>query len=210
LYGEISMEKEGVHVPVGSESDKSIIDRIQAGDVDAFSLLLDRYQGKVYSVVAKHVPEGRAAEVTHDVFVDVFKSLAKFRGDCSFGTWLCRISLRRSYDFWRRHGREYDTVSIDDITEEQQIWLDMASMAVSERERESSASRKEASDVLKMVMESIDPEDRMIVSLLYMEEQPVREVAASLGWSEIRVKVRAFRARKKLKKQIDLLIGGGA
>lgn len=201
------MEKEGAHVPVGNESDESVISRIQTGDVDAFSLLLERYQGKVYSVVARHVPEGSAAEVTHDAFVDAFRSLARFRGACSFGTWLCRIAVRRSFDFWRRHGREYDTVSIDDITDEQQYWLDMASVAVSEAERENAAGRNEAAEVLRMVMESLDPEDRMIVSLLYMDEQPVREVAASLGWPEIRVKVRAFRARKKLKRQIDHLIG---
>ncbi len=196
----------GVHEQTGNETDDELIGNIRAGDMDAFAVLLARYHKQVFGVVARHVPRSHVNEVAHDAAVDAFRSLPKFRGDCAFGTWLCRIAIRRCYDFWRAQGRDHKFVRLDDVTDEQQRWLDSASTAASAEEREHAAGRTEALEILDRVLGRLAPEDRMIITLLHLEGQPVREIAASMGWSQVRVKVRALRARRALRAHIENLL----
>jgi RNA polymerase sigma-70 factor (ECF subfamily) len=197
---------EGGHETTGGEDDDEIIRKIRAGDVDAFASLVERHQHRVAGVVARHIPPSFVAEVAHDAIVDAFRSLPKFRGDCEFSTWLCRIAIRRSCDFWRARKHDRDGVSLDEVSEEQQRWLDRASLASSDAERERAASQGEAVEILDRVLGQLGPEDRMIVTLLHLEGRAIREIAESLGWSEVRVKVRAMRARRALRGYVEKLL----
>ena len=198
----------GVHEGNPADSDEALLDRVRGGDLDAFAPLLQRHQKAVFGVVSRHVPSAYVAEVAHDAMVDAYRALPRFRGDCAFGTWLCRIAIRRSYDFWRARRHDREAVPLDEAAGEQQRWLDQASAAVSAAEQERLAAGAEARELLDRVLGRLGPEDRMIVTLLHLEDQPVREIAQALGWSAVRVKVRALRARRALRRHLEALRGG--
>jgi RNA polymerase sigma-70 factor, ECF subfamily len=185
------------------ESD--LLPRVRAGDADAFGVLVEQDQRKVFAVVGRHVPPNAVADVAQETFVSAWRSVSSFRGDCTFATWLCRLAIRRCHDYWRKSSRRSEPVAIEALTDEQAGWLNEALRAADEEARNRLASRADAADVLDRVLGRLAPDDRMIVTLLHLEGRPVKEVADDLGWSPVRVKVRALRARRKLREAVEAL-----
>jgi RNA polymerase sigma-70 factor (ECF subfamily) len=85
------------------------------------------------------------------------------------------------------------------LSEDGQNWLDTALAATSSEEFETLAQRRELGEILESVLAMLSPLDRMIMTLSYLEERPTKETAEMLGISVPNVKVRAFRAKRKLK-----------
>jgi len=86
------------------------------------------------------------------------------------------------------------------LTEKHQEWLEEAVSGESEETRREADARKEAQDLLNWALAKMSPEDRMVLELIHLEGLSVKEVAELLGWSLANVKVRSFRARKKMEK----------
>jgi RNA polymerase sigma-70 factor, ECF subfamily len=98
--------------------DRTIAERVCAGDRDAFRLLVHRYQDRVYSVTLKQTGDPAVAEeLAQDVFVRAFRYLRSFRGEAAFSTWITRIALNVSKDWFgsraHREGRSNESFSVD-------------------------------------------------------------------------------------------------
>ncbi|HOP47264.1 MAG TPA: RNA polymerase sigma factor [Desulfobacteraceae bacterium] len=187
-------------------SDAEIIRRIIAGDVNAFELILKRYQGHVLSIVKKHIPEERIEETVHDSFVRAYQSLRSFRNSDSFKYWLSSIAVRTCYDFWRNRYRTRE-VPMSSLSEGQQNWLENM---VSDRSGQSYKEREikqEAKETLDWALGKLSAEDRMVVELVFLEGLSGREAAELLGWSVANVKVRSFRSRNKLRNLLSKALG---
>ena len=78
-------------------SDRTIIERVRRGDINAFADLLNRYQAWVFAIVFKHVPPDRAKELAHDIFVEAYKALPTYRGTAEFRHWLAGIAVRQCW-----------------------------------------------------------------------------------------------------------------
>lgn len=178
--------------------DAEVIERILDGDRDAFALLLKRHESLVSRLVAAHVPAEQAAEVAHEAFIRAFKGLHRYRPIKPFRNWLTTVTLRCCKDFWRRAYRNKEA-PVCDLSEDGQRWLDTALAARSNEEFETLARRRELGEILDAVLAMLPPLDRMVLTLSYLEERPTRETAEMLGISVPNVKVRAFRAKRKLK-----------
>lgn len=180
-------------------SDADVIRRILEGDVNAFELLMDRYQGYVAGVVTKHLPREGIEEVAHETFVRAYRSLSTFRGETPFKNWLSSIAVRCCYDFWRAHYRNRET-PLSSIPEEARHWMEglLAEGPVDGHPRD-----REALEVLRWAMDRLSPEDRMVLTLVHLEEHTTAEAAKLLRWSVPKVKIRAHRARKKLRKTLS-------
>lgn len=187
--------------------DAEIISRIVQGDTDSFEMLLDRYRGLVFGVVGRHVPVDRTEDVAQEAFLEVFRSLASFSGKSPFSHWISKISLRCCIDFWRRNRCGLE-VPVSSISEDSDRWMDALlatdSLEVFERE----ASRKEAAEILDFALSRLSPEDRTIVTLVHLDGLSSSDAAALLGWSSVRVKVRAHRSRRKIRSIIEDLLNG--
>ena len=93
-------------------TDKEIISRVLKGDQQVFKALVERYQDYVFTLVLRFTPNREdAEEISQDIFVKAYRSLADFRGDSKFSTWLYTIVRTTSITFLRK--RKLDTTAID-------------------------------------------------------------------------------------------------
>ena len=184
-----------------SSADTEIVNQVVSGDVNAFERLLKRYQAHVVRIVKKHIPFDKVEEVAQDVFVRTYESLPTFKGDDGFKQWLSTITIRTCYDFWRKHYR-YREIPLSSLSEKHQVWLEEATSNSSSQSFYERDSQKEAREILDWALDKLSPEDRMVLELVYLEGYSIKEAANLLGWSTVNVKVRSFRARKKLHKLI--------
>ena len=162
-------------------SDTYYISRIQAGDTRCFACLLDRYSRPVHALICKIVHNREdAEELAQDVFVKAFENLSRFKGDCSFSTWLYRIAYNAAISAMRKTKHEW--LAIDEHLNQ---------VDNSERVR-----------LLEQALALLPPEERAVILLFYWQGKSVEEIAQISGLSEANVKIRLFRIRKKLYVQI--------
>ncbi|RWU06855.1 RNA polymerase sigma factor [Pseudodesulfovibrio sp. S3] len=178
--------------------DEKVIELVLDGDLDAFALLLERHENLVSRLVAAHVPTEHVAEVAHEVFIRAYRSLPGYKPVKPFCNWLTTVALRCCNDFWRKQYRNKEA-PVCDMSEDGQRWLDTALAADSAEVFETLARQRELREILDTVLARLSPLDRMVLSLTYLEEHTTKETADMLGISVPNVKVRAFRAKRKLK-----------
>lgn len=181
-----------------AESDLELIRRILNGEGELYRLLIEANSQQVSVIVSKRVDWGEVDVVAHDVFVRAFNSLATYRGEQPFSHWLSKIAVRECIDVWRRRARVRES-SFSELSTEQQQLLD----SLGTRELTSDEERHVAADYLRKALSQLSPEDRAVVILVHVEELSIAEAAELLGWSRVNVKVRAHRARQKLRKIIE-------
>ncbi|HPD60651.1 MAG TPA: sigma-70 family RNA polymerase sigma factor [Thermodesulfobacteriota bacterium] len=179
--------------------DYDVVRRVIAGEINAFGVLVRKYQGHVLSVVGNHIPYNQAEEVAHDVFVKAYQSLLTFKFKGGFKQWLSAIAVRTCYDFWRKEYRSRET-PMSCYSEEEQNIVKRALATQCMQATFQENSRKEASELLNKALDRLSPEDRMVLELVYLEALSIKEAAGLLGWSIANVKIRLFRSRKKLRK----------
>ncbi len=155
------------------------------GDGEAYRRLVCRHQHEIARRLRRFSRDRLAIEeMVQETFVEAYFSLDGYRGDAPFEHWLHRIAVRVGYRHWKSKKSGRQTVSIDG-----------KSLASSRHE-----PRDDDAEKLHRVLEQLPPRDRLVVTLLYLEEHTVEETAKLTGWSKTMVKVQAFRARAKLKK----------
>ncbi|MCM4165887.1 RNA polymerase [Arenibacter sp. A80] len=175
---------------MSTNDDQQIIDRILSGDTNSFSLLVDRYRDMVF-ILALRMLKNReeAEEVAQDSFVKAFQSLNKFRGDSKFSTWIYRIAYNTCLDRLKKYKKDFHLVRIDGVTAHQIKTLDSALETMEAQEQ---------SRVIQDCLEALPSEDGFLLTLFYFEERSLAEISKIVGLTEINVKVKLFRGRKKL------------
>lgn len=181
--------------------DEEVIARVLGGEPQAFELLVERYKLPVAMIVKGKIPSDETQELVHEVFVRAFESLANYRPIRPFKNWLATIAVRTCYDFWRRRYRNRE-VPLTSLSPDQQNWLRGQPWQAEGDEAQNAVKNFETWEVLDWALGHISAEDRMVLIMVHIEGCPVAEVAKHLGWTVANVKVRAFRARKKLRKII--------
>ncbi len=185
--------------------DAEIVYRVIDGEVNAFEYLLKKYNAHVCMIVKKHVPYDQVEETAQDVFVRAYQSLPTFKQKSGFKQWLSAIAVRTCYDFWRKQYRSRE-LPISSLSEKHRDWLknvmsDQSAELFNEKSRQ-----EEARELLDWALDRMSAEDRIVLELMYLEGLSGKESANLLGWSVANVKIRCFRARKKLHKLLTGLI----
>jgi RNA polymerase sigma-70 factor (ECF subfamily) len=184
----------------GAETEaRDIVKRVLEGEVNAFALLMERYQDYVLAIVKRHAPPNQVEELIQEVFIKAFQSLGGWRQTGRFRAWLSVIAVRTCYDYWRKHYRTRE-VPMSALSEAHREWLDRVLADASETTWQDITRRREAREILDWALDQLSAADRMVLELVYLEGQPVKEAARLLGWTVANVKVRAFRARRKINK----------
>ncbi|WP_241507264.1 RNA polymerase sigma factor [Aquimarina sediminis] len=172
------------------QSDQYYITQVLEGKVNAFSVLVERYQGLVYTVVYRMLKnKEQAEEVAQDSFIKAFKSLSKYRGDAKFSTWLYTIAYRKSLDAIKVSKRMITSELIEEVSEGEIERVSDALNYLQEKER-----KKIISDSILKLPE----EEAAIVTLYYFEEKSVKEIVEIVGLTADNVKIKLYRSRKKL------------
>ncbi|MEM7697976.1 MAG: RNA polymerase sigma factor [Verrucomicrobiota bacterium] len=166
------------------------IDRAQRGDEDAFVTLAEHYHGRLWATASRYARSRPELEdLVQDLTIKIWRGLGSYRSDAPFEHWLMRVAVRGCYDFLRKHRRRRET----EVAEHP----DRPDPADPTDSR--FAERRDAWELCEQLLAELDPKDRVLITLLDLEERGVRETAKLTGWSESNVKVRAHRARKKMR-----------
>ena len=190
---------------MSEQHDNEIIKSILDGNTDEFEILLKRYDAYIFSIVSKHLPPEMIEEAAHEVFIRIYKSLPSYRAESPFKYWISKIAVRYCYDFWRERYKSRE-MPMSSLTDEHSKWVETVVSEQSMESFEKGEMLKESREVLQWALGKLTAEERMIITLLHLEELPVKEAADLLGWSTINVKVKAHRTRKKLRKIISELL----
>ena len=176
--------------------DNEIISRVLKGEQNAYAELVNRYQAYVFTLVLRMIKSREdAEEVAQDVFIKAYRSLADFRGESKFSTWLYTIANTTSITFLRK--KKLDVHSLDN---------EKVFEVADSRDSGLRANMVEQKSRVNMVNEAIamlSPDDAEIITLFYKAEQNLEEISRILRLETNTVKVRLHRARTRLKEKME-------
>ncbi len=171
------------------------LSRVRERDEAAARTLVQRLQSHVEKIVRAHLPRQEETEdLMQEVFLKVFSRIEQFRGQVPFQHWVARIAVSTCIDKLRAH-RSRPLVRWSDLSEEERAALD-ALAAIDGRD---STVDTNAWGVLEKLLAALSPAERLLITLLDLEERSIAEVCAQTGWNSGVVRIRAFRAGRKLK-----------
>lgn len=181
------------------KSDAELIAAVLKGDTASFEPLVVKYQPRVFATARRYARrDSEVEDIVQEVFIKAFQKLSSYRAEAPFEHWLMRLAVRTCYDFLRSHQRNRE-ITVTDFTQDEEHWLENFATAPDEVDEEASAAR----DLIHKVLDQLPPEARMVIQLLEIEDRSVKEISELTGWSQTLVKVRAFRARAKMKKLVE-------
>jgi RNA polymerase sigma-70 factor (ECF subfamily) len=162
--------------------------------------LVRRHRPRVARIVSRYARDAAEADdLAQEAFVKALQALDSFAGRAPFEHWLSRVAVRTCYDTLRARRRRPE-LRFSDLSDDQQAWLEQFGAESDD------APAREAKEVVWKVMEALPPDARLVLTLLEIEDRSVRDVAALTGWSVPLVKVRAFRARRLMRRACERLM----
>jgi len=177
----------------------------QDGDESAFAEMVRRYSPRVFSVASRFFRQrSLVEEAAQEVFLKAFTQLGSFEGRGSLEGWLTRIATNTCLNMVRGAKRRPE-FTVSDLTEDEQSWLDH--QPIDRSERMSVENNLVATDLADRLLSVLSPEDQQALLMIDGEKASIKEVAEATGWSESKVKVRAFRARRKVREAMEKLLG---
>lgn len=172
--------------------------RVQGQDEEAARQLVAHVHPLLIRIVRSHRPVRMAEEdLLQEILVKMFQKLEQYevREGAPFEHWLSRVAVRTCLDALRAEKRRPET-RWEDLSEGELRWLEFM---VSEEAAVPDAAPEETRELVGRLLGQLSPEDRLVVSLMDLEQKSVAEVTQITGWNGPLVKIRAFRARRKLK-----------
>jgi len=176
--------------------EKSYVARAQKGDKDAYRYLVQGYQDRLFSLVLSMISKREQAEdLTQEIFIKAYFALPRFAGDSAFYTWLFRIASNHCLDYLRK--RKLPEISLDSPLEDEGTFDRLQTLEAPSSETPE-ASLKDPSEVAG-VLEKLEPDQRLILSLRELEGYSYDELAKILHCGVNTIKSRLNRARQALK-----------
>jgi len=177
-------------------SDSEIIGLVLSGDHNAYAALVDRYKSYVFTLTFRFTKNREdAEEVSQDIFVKAYRSLADFKGTAKFSTWLYTIVNTTCITFLRK--KRLEVKSLDDektfeVADSQDSGL-----------RANVVEQKSRQNMVNQAIAMLNPDDAEIITLFYKNEQSLEEISHILGLEVNTAKVRLHRARGRLKEKME-------
>lgn len=179
----------------------SCLERVRRRDEDAARQLVEHLYPLVIKIVrSHHAPRLGEEDMAQEIFAKVFLKLEQYRGDVPFEHWVSRVAVNTCLNALRAL-KARPELRWSDLGEDEAGALE-ATLAGDSLPAEQSVS---ARDLVEKLLGCLNAEDRLVISLMDLEERSVAEVSAVTGWGKSMVKVRCFRARRKLRKYLQRL-----
>lgn len=185
--------------PVATADDRELVRRAQGGDKEAFEELIRRHQHRVFAVAGGILRKREDVEdVAQQVFVKAYFSLKRFDQRAAFSTWLYKITVNECWDLLRKK-KVRPLVYESDLSQEQ------ARQVIGSAEKSNDgpdvSERLEARQRVERLLDGLDERDRFMLVLKEVEGFSIEEIAEVLALNANTVKVRLFRARRRLVSQ---------
>jgi RNA polymerase sigma-70 factor, ECF subfamily len=171
------------------------IDRVLEGNINAYSVIVDRHKDRVYNLAFRICcNHEEAEEISQDSFLKAYRALNSFKRKSSFSTWLYRIVYNTAVSYVRVKKKEI--LSLEDFPADA---TDFISTATTDEE----AGNEYRKSLLDFAFQKISDEERSLITLHYYEEMSTGELSEVTGISKSNVKVKLFRARQKMLQIIE-------
>lgn len=177
-------------------SDSEIISQVLKGDHNAYALLVERYKSYVFTLTLRFTKSREdAEEVSQDIFVKAYRSLADFKGTAKFSTWLYTVVNTTCITFLRK--KKLQVQSLDD-----ERTFEVADSQDSGF-RANQVEQKSRQNMVNQAIAMLNPDDAQIITLFYKNEQSLEEISQILSLEVNTAKVRLHRARGRLKEKME-------
>jgi RNA polymerase sigma-70 factor, ECF subfamily len=188
--------------------DEELIAEVLNGQTAEFTELAARYRDKVERICQRFFADREMVrELAQESFIRAFTGLSTYRAELPFIAWLRAIVTNVCYDELRRRQRRPEDL-VADFSAPESAWIELVNDASPEDLVDAAEQRQEAHDLAHRLLDALRPDDRMVMILKETEDLSVSEIAQTMGWSEAKVKIRAFRARQVMRKQAERILAG--
>ncbi len=176
---------------IAERADALDIAAVLDGDRDVYARIVARHQQAVAAHLWRFTRDhGTLEELVQETFVQGYLSLASYQAKAPLRHWLMRIGTRVGYKHWKQ------------AAQDRQRGLHSLEIQAEPADDDAAPQALEAAEQVHWLLAQLPPRDRLVLTLMYLEERSVHETAELTGWSRTMVKVQAHRARKKMQ---DLL-----
>jgi RNA polymerase sigma-70 factor (ECF subfamily) len=176
--------------------DVEILDRIRNGATDEFAELVRRHKSQVFAILYRYERDHHKLEdLAQETFLKAWRSLEQFDGRAPFNHWLARIAVNVALDHLRRIKRQQAEISLVDLGEDALDWL--------HRDDRSDLEARQAAELLALAMRDLSPAEQVVITMQELEGRSIKEISQRTGSSGVAVRVRAMRARGKLRRALE-------
>lgn len=173
------------------------LERVRQRDQVASRQLVEHLYPLVIRIVRSHLPRRVAEEdLAQDIFLKMFTRLAQYQGNVPFPHWVSRIAVTTCIDQLRAQKRRPEFRWADLSENEAEV---LSNVLTDERDV-TPGDALAARELVHKLLGQLKPDDRLVIQLLDLEQKTIAEISGLTGWNQTLVKVRAFRARRKLQK----------
>jgi RNA polymerase sigma-70 factor (ECF subfamily) len=179
-------------------NDLFYIQQAKAGNMQAFAVIVNKYKQLVLTLVCKIITNRDDAEdITQEIFIKVFKSLEQFKEKSTFSTWLYKIAYNTALSEIRKQKIDFISYNANyqSVSEDEEIG-----------EKIEDFEKEEKLFFLEEALKQLPPDERLLITLFYLNEQTIEEISTITNLSFSNVKVKLHRIRKKLAIEINQLM----
>ena len=177
--------------------DAELLERIRGGAIDDFAEIVRRQQSRVFAILYRYERDAHKVEdLAQETFVKAWRALGQFDGRAPFEHWLSRIAARVALDHLRKEKRRQNEISLPELGDDALDWL-------RSDDEKNELDVRNAAELLDVAMRELSPADRVVITMQELEGHSVKEIAAAIGASGVAVRVRAMRARAKLRQALE-------
>ncbi len=174
--------------------DLMYVERVKRGDTASFRFLVDKYQDMAYTIAFKILKNsGDAEDAAQEGFVKAYQQIHRFEGRSKFSTWLYTVMYRSAID--KTHQKRF--LKMEAVDYEKQVHSDTPVRKL---------MAEEQSMLVKKAVDALPPTESLLITLFYMNDCSVKEIADISGLTEVNIKVKLFRARKTLQERLRFLL----
>lgn len=178
-----------------NNKDQIYIDRVKAGDIDAYRYLVTKYKDMAFTIALKIMEDREEAQdVIQDSFIKAYQQLESYEGRAKFSTWLYTIIYRTALNRSKRNQVNDFSLELEEA---------IPDFTISQHQQ---MEEKEQQETIKEAIAKLPQTEALLVTLFYINENTIKEIKEITGLSLSNIKIKLFRARKKLKKDLAFLI----
>jgi RNA polymerase sigma-70 factor (ECF subfamily) len=187
--------------------DQELVQRVQAGDKNAFDVLIMKYQQRIINVITGFVHDPvEAQDVAQEAFIKAYRAIPNFRGDSAFYTWLYRIAINTSKNHLTARARRPPTSDVD-AADATNVY-DAPELKEFETP-ESNLVSDELEQAIHQAIEGLQEDTATAIKLREFEGMSYEEISEAMECPIGTVRSRIFRAREAIEQRIQMIMGEG-
>ncbi len=206
MAAEIVLSKERGLKHYEDFSDFELAESTNGGDEGAFEEIVRRYSPRVFRFAGRFFrQQSMVEEAAQEVFLKAFTQLKNYEARGSLEGWLTRITVNTCINILRSSKRETELTQ-SALSDDETDWLEQRMSSAASIQHRQAEEKLVAADLVNRVLKTMSPDDRLVLTFIDGEGYSMKETAAMTGWTESKIKIQAFRARRRMREAVETLL----